>query len=86
MRHEITDFERAAIGSFLPNKPRGIPRVEDRRVLFRGNGKFGPVNRYSVVNARNSSRATSLKSLSRSIPDPLCANSCNSRIVLLGRK
>jgi hypothetical protein len=27
MRHELTDFEWAAISSFLPNKPRGIPRV-----------------------------------------------------------
>jgi transposase len=33
MRYELTDFEWAAIRSFLPNKPRGIPRVDDRRVL-----------------------------------------------------
>jgi hypothetical protein len=32
MRYELTDFEWAAIRSFLPNKPRGIPRVDDRRV------------------------------------------------------
>jgi transposase len=32
MRYELTDFEWAAIRSFLPNKPRGIPRVNDRRV------------------------------------------------------
>jgi transposase len=37
MRYELTDFESAAIRSFLPNKPRGIPRVDDRRVL---NGIF----------------------------------------------
>ena len=37
MRYELTDFEWAAIRSFLPNKPRGIPRVDDRRVL---NGTF----------------------------------------------
>ena len=30
------DFEWAAIRSFLPNKPRGIPRVDDRRVLNGG--------------------------------------------------
>jgi len=35
--YELTDFEWAAIRSFLPNKPRGIPRVDDRRVL---NGIF----------------------------------------------
>ena len=33
MRYELTDFERAAIRSFLQNKPRGIPRVDDGRVL-----------------------------------------------------
>ena len=37
MRYKLTDFEWAAIRSFLPNKPRGIPRVDDRRVL---NGIF----------------------------------------------
>jgi transposase len=37
MRYELTDFEWVAIRSFLPNKPRGIPRVDDRRVL---NGIF----------------------------------------------
>ena len=37
MRYELTDFEWAAIRSFLPNKPRGIPRVDDRSVL---NGIF----------------------------------------------
>jgi len=33
MRHELTDFEWTAIRPFLPNKPRGVPRVNDRRVL-----------------------------------------------------
>src|SRR5499427_3890446 len=37
MRHELTDHEWAAIKVMLPNKPRGIPRVNDRRVL---NGIF----------------------------------------------
>ena len=27
MRYELTGFEWAAIRSFLPNKPRGIPRA-----------------------------------------------------------
>jgi hypothetical protein len=38
VRFELTGFEWAAIRPFLPNKPRGIPRVDDRRVL---NGIFG---------------------------------------------
>lgn len=33
MRYELTDFERTAIRPFLPKKPRGMPRVNDRRVL-----------------------------------------------------
>ena len=37
MRYELTDYEWDAIKPFLPNKPRGVPRVNDRRVL---NGIF----------------------------------------------
>ena len=33
MRYELTDFEWAAIKPMLPNKPRGVPRVDDRRIL-----------------------------------------------------
>ena len=33
MRYELTDYEWAAIKPMLPNEPRGIPRVNDRRVL-----------------------------------------------------
>ena len=32
-RHELTDEEWAIIQPLLPNKPRGVPRVDDRRVL-----------------------------------------------------
>jgi transposase len=37
MRYELADREWAAIKPMLPNKPRGVPRVNDRRVL---NGIF----------------------------------------------
>jgi transposase len=37
MRYELTDREWKAIRPMLPNKPRGVPRVNDRRVL---NGIF----------------------------------------------
>jgi transposase len=30
MRYELTDHEWAAIKPMLPNKPRGVPRVNDR--------------------------------------------------------
>ena len=36
-RYDLTDFEWSIIQPLLPNKPRGVPRVEDRRVL---NGIF----------------------------------------------
>ncbi len=29
MRYELTDFEWTAISPFLPNKSRGVPRVND---------------------------------------------------------
>jgi transposase len=33
MRYELNDFEWTAIKPMLPNKPRGVRRVSDRRVL-----------------------------------------------------
>ena len=33
MRYELADHEWTAIKPMLPNKPRGVPRVNDRRVL-----------------------------------------------------
>ena len=35
--YELSDFEWDVIAPLLPNKPRGVPRVDDRRVL---NGIF----------------------------------------------
>ena len=35
--YDLTDFEWSVIQPLLPNKPRGVPRVDDRRVL---NGIF----------------------------------------------
>jgi len=32
-RYELTDREWSIIEPLLPNKPRGVPRVDDRRVL-----------------------------------------------------
>jgi hypothetical protein len=37
MRYELADHEWTAIKPMLPNEPRGVPRVNDRRVL---NGIF----------------------------------------------
>ncbi len=46
MRYVLTDYEWAAIKPFLPNKPRGVPRVNDRRVL---NGIFWVCARRAVA-------------------------------------
>ena len=32
-RHDLTDAEWAIISPLLPDKPRGVPRVDDRRVI-----------------------------------------------------
>src|SRR4051795_9839085 len=32
-RYELTDFEWSILQPLLPNKPRGKPRVDDRKVL-----------------------------------------------------
>ena len=32
-RYELTDFEWSIIAPLLPNKRRGVPRADDRRVL-----------------------------------------------------
>ncbi len=37
MRYDLTDVEWSVIEPLLPNKLRGVPRVDDRRVL---NGIF----------------------------------------------
>ena len=37
MRYELSDYEWSVIKPMLPNRPRGIPRVDDRRIL---NGIF----------------------------------------------
>jgi len=33
MRYELTDYEWDVIRPMLPNKPRGVPRVDNWRVL-----------------------------------------------------
>ena len=37
MRYELSEYDWSGVKPMLPNKPRGVPRVNDRRVL---NGIF----------------------------------------------
>ena len=39
-RYELTDKEWLVIALLLPNKPRGVPRVDDQRVLNGIVGRF----------------------------------------------
>jgi transposase len=56
MRYELADYEWVAIKPMLPNKPRGVPRVDDRRIL---NGIFwvprsgAPNHRQSIERSRS---------------------------------
>ncbi len=34
MRYDLTDYEWSVIRPMLPNKPRGMPRVDDRRAQW----------------------------------------------------
>jgi len=62
-RFDLTDFEWSVIQPLLPNKPRGVPRVDDRRVL---NGIFwrygparrGPTSRSATARTRRASIAS----------------------------
>jgi transposase len=46
MRYELTDYEWAAIKPMLPNKPRGVSPVNDRRLL---NALLGPAFGCAIV-------------------------------------
>jgi len=43
MRYALTDAEWKLIEPVLPSKPRGVPRVDDGRVLNGSSGYRGPV-------------------------------------------
>lgn len=42
-RYDLTNFEWRMISPLLPNKPRGVPRVDDRRLLNRISGFYDQV-------------------------------------------
>ena len=52
MRYELTDFEWAAVKPFLPNRPRGVPRVNDRRLSDGIFGNCGAVHRGAIFARR----------------------------------
>jgi transposase len=63
MRYELTDHEWAAIKPMLPNKPHGVPRVNDRRVL---NGHLLGLTVWRTV-ARSAARVRAVYHLLQSL-------------------
>jgi hypothetical protein len=53
---ELTDYEWAAVRPLLPNKPRGVPREDDRRVF---NGIFWVLRSYQILLANEKSKPKS---------------------------
>ncbi len=45
MRSELSDYEWTAVRPLLPNKPRGVARVDDWRAL---NGIFWVLRSYQI--------------------------------------
>jgi len=48
IRYELSDYEWSVIKPMLPNKPRGVPRVDDCRVLVASFGSRDQV-RHGVI-------------------------------------
>ena len=48
MRYELTDHEWKAIKPMLPNKPRGVPRVNDRRSSTASFGSYDRAHRGAI--------------------------------------
>ncbi|HSL35293.1 MAG TPA: transposase [Arthrobacter sp.] len=66
-RYDMTDFEWSAIGPLLPNKPRGVPRVDDRRVLNGILWRFRTGAPWRDVPERYGPRTTALYQLALSL-------------------
>ena len=81
MRYELADYEWAAVRPFLPNKPRGVPRVSDWRVL---NGIFW-VLRYFCTRRPHSSALqerpqAELRQVSVGLPQTFDMKICNIKL------
>ena len=83
MRYELNDYEWCVIRPMLPNKPHGVPRVDDRRDLL------GPDHEWSGDYSRRGcdgavERATFLNTLSKASCDSLTFTSRGTSVENLG--
>jgi transposase len=53
MRYELTDYEWAAISPMLPNKPRGVPRLNDLAARLRASPDRDMLQRLLVARSRD---------------------------------
>ncbi|MCB1375970.1 MAG: transposase, partial [Rhodobacteraceae bacterium] len=73
-RHDLTDAEWAIIEPLLPNKPRGVPRVDDRRVINGILWRFRSGARWRDVPERYGPRTTRLTNASCVGTRPACGS------------
>ena len=69
MRYELSDCEWTVIMPMLPNKPRAVPRVNDRRVLNGGRAHRAAICRKPTDPVRLATIVRSLAAGRRLGPD-----------------
>ena len=63
MRYELSEYEWGVIRPMLPNKPRGVPRVDDRRTLTAISGYCDQVRLGAICQRSSVYLLQSLRSL-----------------------
>jgi len=70
MQYELSDYEGSFVKPMLPNKSRGIPRVDDRRIVY--GHLFGLAIRCAAARSAEELRTSyDLRSLDQSPRQPV---------------
>ena len=79
MRYALSDYEWTSIKPVLPNKPRGVQRVNDRRVL---NGIFwvllSPAPWRDLLETLGHTRLATIASFAATVWHPRCSCSAHA--------
>ena len=70
-RYDLTDFEWRVIKPLLPNKPRGVPRVEDRRVPVGDDWRADPTAMAAAVDDNTGLLVASAPQYPQGVVDPV---------------